>query len=118
MESIEATRKLIVDTMRVEASKKVQERARINVAPKYKDSTEVVIVTIPGSLTVHGSCDYFWQTEDEATIVERVQRIARHAEDFGPHCNYEIQDGNQDDPSYAYCGLRLNHGGEHGEWEH
>lgn len=32
-------------------------------------------------------------------------------------CNYEISDGNRDDPSYAYCGHNKNHAGPHGNWQ-
>ncbi len=31
-------------------------------------------------------------------------------------CNFEITDGNVDDPSYAYCGIDAGHAGDHGEW--
>lgn len=31
-------------------------------------------------------------------------------------CGFEICDGNRDDPSYAYCGERIGHGGPHGKW--
>lgn len=31
-------------------------------------------------------------------------------------CNEAICDGNQDDPSYMFCGLPQNHGGAHGKW--
>jgi len=31
-------------------------------------------------------------------------------------CGHEIFDGSAD-PSYAYCGLPDNHGGEHGNWQ-
>ena len=34
-----------------------------------------------------------------------------------PRCNFEICDGNSDDPSYAYCGLPLAHAGNHGDWQ-
>lgn len=30
-------------------------------------------------------------------------------------CGAEIHDGNNDDPSYAYCGLPSAHAGEHGK---
>lgn len=32
-------------------------------------------------------------------------------------CNHEVHDGNQDDPSYAYCGEPAGHAGLHGKWE-
>jgi hypothetical protein len=32
-------------------------------------------------------------------------------------CDFEISDGCQDDPSYAYCGFPVGHGGEHGNWQ-
>lgn len=31
-------------------------------------------------------------------------------------CLHEVSDGNRDDPSYAYCGLRRGHAGVHGAW--
>jgi hypothetical protein len=31
-------------------------------------------------------------------------------------CEYEICDGNRDDPSYAYCGEPASHAGDHGSW--
>jgi hypothetical protein len=31
-------------------------------------------------------------------------------------CDYEISDGNRDDPNYAYCSLPAGHAGEHGDW--
>jgi hypothetical protein len=34
-----------------------------------------------------------------------------------PTCDFEISDGNVDDPSYAYCGHRAGHAGDHGEWQ-
>lgn len=33
-------------------------------------------------------------------------------------CWFEITDGNQDDPTFAYCGFMPAHGGPHGEWQH
>lgn len=33
------------------------------------------------------------------------------------NCNFEISDGNQDDPSFAYCGHPATHAGAHGKWE-
>lgn len=88
MENIEATRKLIVNTLRAEAAKKVYQRAVVKVAPASQFTVPVVIVFIPGSLTVHGSNDYFWIAETEEEVVERVTRIAKHATDFGPHFDH------------------------------
>lgn len=41
--------------------------------------------------------------------------IAAHQS--GPRCDFEIWDGNSDDPSYAYCGHPAGHAGDHGEWK-
>lgn len=32
-------------------------------------------------------------------------------------CDFEITDGNTDDPSYAYCGHSHGHAGDHGNWQ-
>lgn len=32
-------------------------------------------------------------------------------------CGHETDDGNRDDPSYAYCGKPHAHAGEHGDWQ-
>lgn len=34
----------------------------------------------------------------------------------GATCGFEISDGNVDDPSFAYCGHPVAHGGGHGNW--
>ena len=63
--------------------------------------------TRPG--TRHVAC---WQARRDDAALDRV--IERR---LGPTCNYEVCDGNADDPSYAYCGHPSAHAGDHGEWK-